>query len=82
MTAFKIDEAIQQQFPASMFSGADEHTMILLYRAYSCGYKDGYSKRNPDATIEVKRNPTLGELLHATQQERIKDSSSDGKVLR
>lgn len=69
-TKINIDEMIQQQFPVSMFPSADEQTIVLLYRAYSCGFKDGYSKRNPDATIEVNRKPTLGELLHAAEQKR------------
>ncbi len=70
MTSINLDELIQQKFPPSMFPGADEQTMVQIYRAYSCGFKDGYAMRNPDATIQVKRNATLGELLHAAQQER------------
>lgn len=68
--SINIDEVIQLKFPVSMFPSVDEQTMVQLYRAYACGFKDGYAMRNPDAIIEVKRNPTLGELLHATQQER------------
>lgn len=70
----KLDETIQKRFPASMFPGADEQTMVQLYRAYSCGFKDGYGLNHPGAIIDMGNKPTLGELLYAAQQERTQDS--------
>lgn len=65
-----LDEVIQRQFPASMFPSVDEETMVQLYRAYSCGFKEGYALNHPAVIIDMGSNPTLGELLHAAQQER------------
>lgn len=64
-----LDETIEQMFPLSAFPTVDEQTLVYLFRAYSIGFKDGFSKRNPDATIEIVRKPTVGEYLNATQQE-------------
>lgn len=69
-----LDKVIQKQFPASMFPGADEQTMVQLYRAYSCGFKDGYGMNHVGAIINMGSKPTLGELLYAAQQERLEDS--------
>ena len=69
-----LDEVIQKKFPASMFPGADEQTMVQLYRAYSCGVKDGYGMSNHNVMIDMINKPTLGELLYAAQQKGIKDS--------
>ena len=64
-----LDETIEKMFPLSAFPTVDEQTLVYLFRAYSIGFKDGFSKRNPDATIEIVRKPTVGEYLNATQQE-------------
>lgn len=57
-----------------MFPSADHDTMVMLFRAYSCGFKEGYGLSHPDAIIDMGDKPTLGELLHAAQQEGTKDS--------
>ncbi len=66
--SIKLDETIQAMFPVSMFPTVDEPTMVLLYRAYSVGFKDGYAKKNPNVIIESDRKPTIGEYLYAAQQ--------------
>jgi len=71
-----LDEVIQRQFPSSMFPSADDQTLVQLYRAYSCGFKEGYGLSHPGAIIDMGNKPTLGELLHAAQQERSEDSCS------
>jgi len=53
-----------------MFPSADDQTMVMLFRAYSCGFKDGYAESHPNAIIDMGNQPTLGELLYAAQQER------------
>lgn len=63
-----LDEIIQKQFPSSMFSSVDEQTLVQLYRAYSCGFKEGFGLQHPGVIIDIGNNPTLGELLYATQQ--------------
>ena len=65
-----------------MFPEADHKTMVMLYKAYSLGFKEGYSLSHPDATIDIGNSKTLGEILYAAQQERSKDSSGNGEVLR
>lgn len=65
-----LDETIQKRFPSSMFPAADEQTLVQLYRAYSCGFKEGFGLSNPNAIIDMGSKPTLGELLYAAQQER------------
>ena len=57
-----------------MFPGVDEQTMVQLYRAYSCGFKEGYGLSHPAAIIDMGNKPTLGELLHAAQQKGSQDS--------
>jgi len=65
-----LDEIITKRFPASMFPGADEQTLVQLFRAYSCGFKEGFGLQHPNAIIDIGSKPTLGELLYAAQQER------------
>ena len=65
-----LDETITKLFPASMFPSVDEQTLVLLFKAYSCGFKDGYRFSHPNAIIDMGSKPTLGELLYAAQQER------------
>lgn len=57
-----------------MFPGVDEQTMVQLYRAYSCGFKEGYGLSHPAVIIDMGNKPTLGELLHAAEQKRTQDS--------
>jgi len=48
--------------------------MVQLYRAYSCGFKEGYGLSHPAVIIDMGNKPTLGELLHAAEQKRSQDS--------
>lgn len=68
MTLIDLDELITQNFPSSAFPNVDEETLVQIFKAYSLGFKDGYSKRNSDATVKVVRNPTLGDLLYAANK--------------
>jgi hypothetical protein len=56
-----------------MFPSADHQTMVMLFRAYSCGFKEGYGLSHPDAIIDIGDKPTLGELLYAAQQKGSQD---------
>lgn len=66
-TQINLDTLIQQMFPMSAFPTVDEQTLVYLYRAYSIGFKDGFSKSHPDVKIQME--PTLGERLYAAEQE-------------
>ena len=62
-----LDNLIQQMFPSSAFPVVDEQALVLLYRAYSIGFKDGFSRSHSD--VKIQRESTLGERLHAAEQE-------------
>jgi hypothetical protein len=80
MSKIDLEKTIQQLFPVSAFPpGTDLATAI---RAYTIGFKDGYSRSDSNVTVEVAHIPTAQEKLYATYKERIEDPSSDGEVLR
>ena len=62
-----LDNLIQQMFPSSAFPVVDEQTLVYLYRAYSIGFKDGFSRSHSD--VKIQRESTLGERLYAAEQE-------------
>jgi hypothetical protein len=72
-----LDEIIIKQFPTTLFAGISNEALIqgdqaLLqaYRAYSLGFKEGYGLGHPGDMIEMGTATTLGEKLHAAQQEK------------
>ena len=72
-----LDEIIIKQFPTTLFTGISNEALIqgdqaLLqaYRAYSLGFKEGYGLGHPGDIIEMGTAPTLGEKLHAAQQDK------------
>jgi hypothetical protein len=65
-----LDEIIIKQFPTTFFGELSDEALLQAYRAYSLGFKEGYGLGHPGDMIEMGTAPTLGEKLHAAQQEK------------
>jgi hypothetical protein len=58
MTDIDMDEMIEKMFPLSLLNDITRYEDAdwiadMIYDAYAQGFKDGYAKRNPDATIKL-----------------------------
>tara|TARA_R110000822_G_scaffold230375_1_gene362498 strand:- start:3125 stop:3343 length:219 start_codon:yes stop_codon:yes gene_type:complete len=65
-----LDAIIIKQFPTTLFGELNDEAVLQAYRAYSLGFKEGYGLGHPGDMIEMGTAPTLGEKLHAAQQEK------------
>lgn len=58
MTEIDLEDLIGQMFPANLLDGIRHYEDMdwiatMIYNAYSQGFKDGYGRRNPDATLKL-----------------------------
>ena len=58
MSEIDLDELIEKMFPMNLLDGVKHYEDIdwiadMIYDAYAQGFKDGYSKRNPDSTLKL-----------------------------